>query len=57
MKQKAFAAAVSREDIQEGAALLDIPLADHITHCIFGIQRIGEELDLLPPDSRKDAAD
>ena len=51
MKQKAFAAAVSREDIHEGVALLDIPLADHINNCIAALQTIAAELDLLPPHS------
>ncbi len=49
MKQKAFAAAVSREDIREGAELLEIPLADHVTNCITAIQSIANELDLVPP--------
>ena len=40
MKQKAFAAAVSREDIHAGAALLDLPLADHIANCIEALQAI-----------------
>ncbi len=30
MKQKSFAAAVKREDIERGAALLGLPLDDHI---------------------------
>ncbi len=46
MKQKSFAAAVSREDIHEGAALLDLPLADHIANCITAIQSIAEEIGL-----------
>ncbi len=50
LKQKAFAAAVSREDIDEGVKLLDLPPADHITNCITAIQSIAAELDLLPPD-------
>ena len=52
MKQKAFAAAVSREDIHDGAALLGVPLADHIANCIEALQSIAADLDLLPPDSR-----
>lgn len=54
MKQKAFAAAVSREDIHSGVELLEIPLADHITNCISALQGIAAELDLLPPDSQKE---
>ncbi|MGB2986560.1 MAG: HDIG domain-containing metalloprotein [Phycisphaerae bacterium] len=49
MKQKAFAAAVSREDIHAGAELLDLPLADHVANCIEALQTIAAELDLLPP--------
>ncbi len=55
MKQKAFAAAVSREDIHAGAALLDLPLADHIANCIEALQAIAAQLDLLPPDSQPQA--
>ncbi len=52
MKQKAFAAAVSREDIHEGTELLEMPLADHVTNCIEALQGIAAELDLLPPESQ-----
>jgi len=48
MKQKAFAAAVSREDIHEGAALLGLPLEQHVTECIEAIRSIAHEVDLLP---------
>jgi len=48
MKQKAFAAAVSREDITEGAALIGVPLPEHIANCITAMQSIAAELDLLP---------
>ncbi len=49
MKQKSFAAAVSREDILAGADLLGLPLADHITNCITAITSIADRIDLLPP--------
>lgn len=49
MKQKAFAAAVSREDIHDGAELIGLPLADHITHCITAIESIAADIGLLPP--------
>ncbi len=49
MKQKSFAAAVSREDIHNGAALLDMPLAEHVDNCIAAMKTIAAELDLLPP--------
>jgi putative nucleotidyltransferase with HDIG domain len=48
LKQKAFAAAVSREDIYAGAELIDTPLADHIANCITAISNIADELDLKP---------
>ena len=51
MKDNAFAAAVSREDIKDGAELLEIPLADHVTNCIEALHGIAKELDLLPPDN------
>ena len=47
LKTPSFAAAVSREDIHAGAALIDIPLDDHIHHCISALQTIGGDLDLL----------
>jgi putative nucleotidyltransferase with HDIG domain len=46
MKQKSFAAAVKREDIEQGAALLGLPLDDHITHVITAMQGIAGELGL-----------
>jgi len=49
MKQKSFAASVSREDITEGAALLGLPLDEHVANCIAAIERIAGEIDLLPP--------
>jgi putative nucleotidyltransferase with HDIG domain len=44
MKQKAFAAAVSREDIVKGAELLGMDLDTHITHVITAMQGVSEEL-------------
>ena len=49
MKQKAFAASVSREDIHEGAELIGLPLADHVNHCIEAVASIAAEIDLKPP--------
>jgi putative nucleotidyltransferase with HDIG domain len=51
LKQKAFAAAVSREDIHEGAALIEMPLDEHIGHCITALQGIADELDLATPST------
>jgi putative nucleotidyltransferase with HDIG domain len=44
MKQKSFAAAVRREDIEKGAALLGLPLDEHITHVIAAMQGVAGEL-------------
>jgi len=44
MKQKSFAAAVKREDIEQGAELLALPLAEHITHVITAMQGIASRL-------------
>jgi putative nucleotidyltransferase with HDIG domain len=46
MKQKSFAAAVKREDIEKGAQLLELALDDHITHVITGMQKVAGELGL-----------
>jgi predicted hydrolase (HD superfamily) len=43
MKDKAFARAVKREDITDGAALLEIPIEEHIENCLKAMQaRAGE---------------
>jgi putative nucleotidyltransferase with HDIG domain len=44
MKQKSFAAAVKREDIEQGAALLELPVDEHITNVIAAMQTITAEL-------------
>jgi predicted hydrolase (HD superfamily) len=46
MKQKSFAAAVKREDIEQGAQLLDLPLSEHIQNVIGAMQGVAEELEL-----------
>lgn len=46
MKDKAFARAVRREDITEGAALLVLELDDQIALCLHALQEIHEELGL-----------
>ncbi len=38
MKTPAFAAAVSREEITHGAEMLELPLDEHIAHCITALQ-------------------
>jgi putative nucleotidyltransferase with HDIG domain len=49
LKQKSFAAGVSREDIEQGAALLGLPLDEHICEVISAMQSVAGELGLLPP--------
>jgi len=44
MKQKSFAAAVKREDIEKGAELLGLPLDDHIHHVIAAMQSVAGPL-------------
>jgi predicted hydrolase (HD superfamily) len=46
MKDKAFARAVKREDITQGAELLGIPLEEHIGNCLAAMQARAEELGL-----------
>ena len=49
MKDKAFARAVSREDITRGAEELGIPLDEHITFCIEAMRGAAHQLGLNPP--------
>src|SRR5437879_4532199 len=46
MKQKSFAAAVKREDIETGAQLLGLPLDEHIQNVIAALQSVTKELGL-----------
>jgi len=46
MKQKSFAAAVKREDLERGAALLELPLDEHITQVITALQGVAADLGL-----------
>ena len=46
MKDKAFAAAVNREDIQQGAEELGVNLDEHITTVIEAMQGIADRLGL-----------
>ncbi len=46
MKTKAFAANVSREDIQNGAEMLGITIEEHIQNVITGMQSVAEKLGL-----------
>ncbi|MFZ0389398.1 MAG: HDIG domain-containing metalloprotein [Calditrichia bacterium] len=46
MKDKAFARQVNREEIIEGAALLNLPLEEHIGNVIHAMQKRSERLGL-----------
>jgi putative nucleotidyltransferase with HDIG domain len=46
MKDKAFAASVSREDIVKGAEELGVPLDEHIDFVLISMKRIAPELGL-----------
>lgn len=46
MKDKAFARAVKREDITEGAASLDLTVEEHIGNCLKAMQERASELGL-----------
>jgi putative nucleotidyltransferase with HDIG domain len=46
MKDKAFARAVSRDDLRAGAELLGLPLADHITNVISFMRERADVLGL-----------
>jgi predicted hydrolase (HD superfamily) len=51
MKDKAFARAVSRDDIIKGAEELGLPLDEHITFCIAAMRGIAQQLGLAPGES------
>jgi len=44
LKTPAFAAAVSRDDINKGAELLGLALDDHIRNCITALQPVAAEV-------------
>ena len=46
MKAKAFAANVSREDIRQGADLLNLTLEEHIDNVIQAMREVAPELGL-----------
>ncbi|GBD28535.1 hypothetical protein HRbin31_00554 [bacterium HR31] len=46
MKDKAFARAVSREDLVRGAEELGIPFEDHVTTVLEAMRSVGEVLEL-----------
>src|SRR5512139_1149346 len=46
MKDKAFARAVSRDDLRKGAEEMGLPLAEHIANVIAGMREKAEDLGL-----------
>jgi predicted hydrolase (HD superfamily) len=46
LRQKSFAAAVSRADIEEGAALIEVALETHIENLVAALQAISTDLGL-----------
>ena len=46
MKDKAFARAVNRGDITEGAAEMGIDLEEHIAFCVDAMRSVAAELGL-----------
>jgi putative nucleotidyltransferase with HDIG domain len=46
MKDKAFARAVSRVDIEQGAVELGLPLPEHVANVIAALQRVAPQLGL-----------
>jgi predicted hydrolase (HD superfamily) len=46
MKDKAFARAVKREDITDGAELLELSVEEHVGNCLTAMQARAEELGL-----------
>jgi putative nucleotidyltransferase with HDIG domain len=51
LKTLAFAASVSRADIDAGAALLELPLDEHITNCIAAMRAVAGDLGLGAPSA------
>ena len=54
LKDKAFAKGVSRDDVRNGAAELDIPIEEHIAFCIAAMRENADALGLrgnLPAQS------
>ncbi len=56
MKDKAFARAVSRDDIINGAAGLGVALDEHIAFCIEAMRGIAAELGLAGKEVQQDEA-
>jgi len=50
LKDKAFAAAVNRDDIREGAEALEISLDEHISNVVIAMQADATRLGLIPSE-------
>ncbi|MCK4661062.1 MAG: HDIG domain-containing protein [Phycisphaerae bacterium] len=48
LKQKSFAAAVSRDDVHAGVELLGLDFNEHINNCIEALAPVAAELGLIP---------
>lgn len=46
LKTPSFAAGVNRDDVTNGAALIGLPLEDHIANCLAAMQKDAEALGL-----------
>ncbi len=57
MKDKAFARAVNRDDIINGAAGLGVDLDDHIAFCIEAMKSVAAELGLAGTDAQASGRD
>jgi predicted hydrolase (HD superfamily) len=55
MKDRAFARAVNRDEIREGAELVGIEFAEHVQNVIDAMATIADELGLAGEESADDA--
>lgn len=46
LRTPAFAAGVNRDDVTRGAALIGLPIEEHVAHCLHFLQRSAELLGL-----------
>ena len=53
LKDKTFAAGVSREDVQRGVELIGLERSEHIQNVIDGLRSIGAELGIRGEDLGK----
>ena len=52
LKDKTFAAGVSRDEVDRGIALIGLERAEHIQHVIDGLRSVGRELGIRAQDLR-----